>query len=215
MEFSSNVLKHYLKNVYFISGTGCGGKSTMSKIISEKYGFILYNQHQVAKKHNGIANSQNQPAMTKKFLNWGEYYNRQPIEYQEWLSSFSNEELEMILLDLIFLSQNKKVIVDIHISPKTVLTFTDYNRIAFLLAPPELVVNDYFKREDHRKTYDRIQKLKNPEKTFENMNNMLVYATEKTIREVSDSSLFYLIRNQNSTIQNTLVKLERHFGLIK
>ena len=30
------------KNVYIIGGNACSGKSTMSKLIAEKYGFILY-----------------------------------------------------------------------------------------------------------------------------------------------------------------------------
>jgi len=37
-----NVLRKYLENVYIIGGNACSGKSTMSKLIAEKYGFILY-----------------------------------------------------------------------------------------------------------------------------------------------------------------------------
>lgn len=215
MNISNNVLKYYLKNVLFLSGTGCGGKSTMSKIISEKYGFTLYNQHQVAKVHKKIANETNQPAMSKKFLGWDEYFNRNPVEYHKWLIDSGEEDLEMILLDLIVLSQQKKVIVDIHVTPKKALEFANYNNIAFLIADPELVTADYFNREDHKKTYERISKLPNPKKTFDNMTDMLIYATNKTINEVYDSSLFYIKRDEQSNVQDTLIKLERHFGLCK
>jgi len=40
MEISNRLLKHYLKNVYFINGTAYAGKSTMVKMLSEKYGLI-------------------------------------------------------------------------------------------------------------------------------------------------------------------------------
>lgn len=38
MIFQDNVIKEYLKNVYFITGTPCGGKTTISRALGEKYG---------------------------------------------------------------------------------------------------------------------------------------------------------------------------------
>ena len=37
MNIESNILKYYLRNVYFITGTAYAGKSTMVKMLSEKY----------------------------------------------------------------------------------------------------------------------------------------------------------------------------------
>ena len=42
MIFQDNVIKEYLKNVYFITGTPCGGKTTVSRALVEKYGFELF-----------------------------------------------------------------------------------------------------------------------------------------------------------------------------
>ena len=42
MIFQDNVMKEYLKNVYFITGTPCGGKTTLSRALAEKYGFELF-----------------------------------------------------------------------------------------------------------------------------------------------------------------------------
>ena len=42
MIFQDNVIKEYLKNVYFITGTPCGGKTTVSRALAEKYGFELF-----------------------------------------------------------------------------------------------------------------------------------------------------------------------------
>lgn len=39
MKIENNIIKHHLKNVYFIGGTACGGKTTISKVLAEKYGF--------------------------------------------------------------------------------------------------------------------------------------------------------------------------------
>ena len=37
MKIANNILKHYLKNVYFITGTAYSGKSTMVKMLAERY----------------------------------------------------------------------------------------------------------------------------------------------------------------------------------
>lgn len=40
MNIEDNILKSYLKNVIFISGLACGGKSTMAKALADKYGLF-------------------------------------------------------------------------------------------------------------------------------------------------------------------------------
>lgn len=40
MIIENNKLKHYLKNVYFITGTAYAGKSAMTKMLAEKYSLI-------------------------------------------------------------------------------------------------------------------------------------------------------------------------------
>ena len=42
MIFQDNIMKEYLKNVYFITGTPCGGKTTVSRALAEKYGFEFF-----------------------------------------------------------------------------------------------------------------------------------------------------------------------------
>jgi len=40
MIINNAILKHYLKNVMFINGTSYAGKSTMVKMLADKYGLI-------------------------------------------------------------------------------------------------------------------------------------------------------------------------------
>ncbi len=40
MNIKNNVIKNYLSNVYFINGTAYAGKSTMCKLLSNKYDLI-------------------------------------------------------------------------------------------------------------------------------------------------------------------------------
>ncbi len=40
IQISDNLIKHYLQNVYFINGHSCAGKSTMVKMLAERYDMI-------------------------------------------------------------------------------------------------------------------------------------------------------------------------------
>ena len=40
MKIENNIIKHYLQNVYFITGTAYAGKSTAVRMLAEKYGMI-------------------------------------------------------------------------------------------------------------------------------------------------------------------------------
>ena len=42
MIFQDNIIKEYLRNVYFISGTPCGGKTTITRALGEKYNIPVY-----------------------------------------------------------------------------------------------------------------------------------------------------------------------------
>lgn len=40
IEIESNILRYYLRNVYFINGTAYAGKSTMVAMLTEKYHMV-------------------------------------------------------------------------------------------------------------------------------------------------------------------------------
>ena len=41
MEIANNILKHYLRNVYFITGTAYAGKSNTAKMLADRYHMVL------------------------------------------------------------------------------------------------------------------------------------------------------------------------------
>ena len=40
IQISDNLIRHYLRNVYFINGHSYAGKSTMVRMLAERYGMI-------------------------------------------------------------------------------------------------------------------------------------------------------------------------------
>ena len=57
MKIENNILKHYLKNVYFITGTAYAGKSTTVKMLAERYDMICCgeNYHMAAPNTSEVA----------------------------------------------------------------------------------------------------------------------------------------------------------------
>lgn len=45
MNISENILKYNLKNVFFLTGTACAGKTTMRHALAEKHGFVFFNSN--------------------------------------------------------------------------------------------------------------------------------------------------------------------------
>ncbi len=55
IQISDNLIKHYLRDVYFINGHSYAGKSTMVKMLSERYDMIFCgeNYHDPSSIGNG------------------------------------------------------------------------------------------------------------------------------------------------------------------
>jgi len=90
---------------------------------------------------------------------------------------------------------------------------SDYSRIACLLAPGELVIRDYYARDDHRDRAERIQSLKEPEKKFETQYELFRIWAKETAEEARKHNLFSIMRSEESTVESMLKMLEKHFSL--
>lgn len=220
MNIAENILKHSLQNVYFLAGTGCGGKTTMARELSKKYGFIHFNDNwneDIFKVWESLINEKYQPNSAKrKEIDWEKHYSRAVEEFlaDKNDNHGTDEVLEFSIIELIKLSQNNKVIADIWVEDLQFLTeISDYNRIACLLAPGELIIRDYYQREDHIDFTNMLKSLKNSEKAFETQNELFRLGSKQRLEEVQKHKLFYIIRTEESTIEKTLALLESHFGL--
>jgi tRNA uridine 5-carbamoylmethylation protein Kti12 len=219
MNIANNILKHNLKNVYFLSGTACGGKTTMAKELSKKYGFYHYDDNYHTDDFltfDSICNKVYQPACAKQStrnLDWDGYFNRSVEEADKTSRETYLEYLEYALIDLIKLSKDNFIIADLHLPISLAKEITDYNKVAFLVTNPENVVKDYYKRDDHSDIYDLIMTLKDPQKSLDNLHAQLEYGTKRVLAEIYRSNMFYITRDENSTVENTLLLLEKHFGL--
>lgn len=61
MQIANNILRHYLRNVYFITGTAYAGKSTTVKMLAEQYGMRCCGEIYHAAVSDIIATPDQQP----------------------------------------------------------------------------------------------------------------------------------------------------------
>lgn len=214
----SNILKYIFRNIYFINGTAYAGKSTMVKMLAEKYDGICCgeNYHDI---FMDAINIENQPNLSyfDTMKNWQEFVNRTPEEYEHWIIGCGEEASDLEIVRLIQLVDcGKKIFVDTNISTEKLREISDYHHVAIMLAPQSVSVERFFDREDEEKQFilEQIQKAENPEKTMKNYRECLALVNSVDKYHAFEESVFFtLIRDDERTLEQTLEILEKHFNL--
>ncbi|MBQ6805918.1 MAG: AAA family ATPase [Lachnospiraceae bacterium] len=215
MIFQDNVIKEYLKNVYFVTGTPCGGKTTISRELAKRHNLLVYDIDEQFANHKKISNSVFQPSMNKVFKDADEFFGRTVEEYKKWLIDNTREQLDFVLLDLIRLSQNQIVLCDCHLTVEEAEKFTEPSRIVFLIKEPSNLVDDYCNRPDHQGFSDFINSTSDTEKAKAICNETLKSLNEKRCNDIKESDYYWIERTPKSTVDETVGKVERHFGFAK
>lgn len=215
MIFQDNVIKEYLKNVYFITGTPCGGKTTISRELAKRHNLLVYDIDEQFGKHQKNSNPTFQPSMNKVFKDADEFFGRTVEEYKKWLIDNTREQLDFVLLDLIYLSQNQIVLCDCHLTVEEAEKFTEPSRIVFLIKEPSDLVDGYCNRSDHQGFSDFINSASDTEKAKAICNATLKSLNEKRCNDIKNSDYAWIERTPKSTVDETVGKVERHFGFVK
>ena len=214
MIFQDNVIKEYLKNVYFITGTPCGGKTTISRELAKRHNILVYDIDEQFAKHQKISSSDFQPSMNKVFRNADAFFGRTVEEYKKWLIDNTREQLDFVLLDLIRLSQNQIVLCDCLLTVEEADKLTETSRTVFLIKEPSNLVDDYCNRSDHQGFSDFINSTSDTEKAKAVCNATVKSLNEKRCNDIKESNYFWVERTENSTVDETVRKVEQHFDLV-
>ena len=220
IQISDNLIRHYLRNVYFINGHSYAGKSTMVRLLSERCGMI----HCGENYHDAFPREKldrwKQPGLCyfDTMSGWPEWLNQTPAEHYRWTTQVSQECIELEILELIRLAAGgDKVIVDTNIPPDVLRAISDYDHVAIMLCdPPDIAKEKFFDRDDPDKKfmYDQIQQCPDPEATLANFNAWAAYHPPLDI-DWAHTGFFSITRSDfvNDTREEVLAKLAAHFKL--
>ncbi len=221
MKIENNILKHYLKNVYFITGTAYAGKSTAVKMLAERYDMVFCGENYHCSVSDIVASPDVQPDMcfTKNLADWKKFVTRSPEEYERWIYSVGKEAAEFEVAELIAVSRDRKVIVDTNIPIDVLKEISDYNRVAVMLSPQSMSVERFFDRDDPEKQFilSVIESCENSDEVMENYRKGLALInSKKHYDEYADSGFFTVVRqdNEKDTREEVCDIIARHFGLI-
>lgn len=207
-----------LNNVYFINGTAYAGKSTMVRLLAQKYDGIACEENY----HDRLL-PELDPAefpclcYSRDLQDWHDFIRRSPEEYEAWFDGVTAEceILELrILADLA--NQGKSVFVDTNIRPETLKTISDSEHVLIMLAEPEISVLRFFERPDREKQflYRLISEETDPEKAMENYRQglMRINSRERYDRFLH-SGFSVITRDEQRSAEQTLKLVEQAFGL--
>ena len=220
MEIQNNILKHYLRNCYFITGTAYAGKSTMCKMLAEKYGMIHCEENYNMDTILSVVTQEQQPNLNyfNTMSGWQEYVSRTPEEFERWFNGTSEEVTGFEIAELIRVSAKQKVIVDTNISCEVLKEIATENHVAVMISPQSMSVERFFDRGDEEKQFllSVIEKSPEPEKTLQNFKECIARINSRKYYDMfKNSGFFTLIREDDGrdTKAEVLEKLAKHFGL--
>ena len=221
MEISNSILKHYLKNVYFITGTAYAGKSTAVRMLAERYGMICCGENYHMAVSELLATPETHPDLcyNKMLTDWKDFVTRTPEEYERWIYGVGREAAEFEVAELIAISQSRQVVVDTNIPPDILREISDYDHVAVMLSPQSMSVERFFDRDDPEKRFllNVIESCENADEVMENYRRGLARINSREhYDEYADSGFFTLVREAGDadTREEVLQKVARHFGLI-
>jgi hypothetical protein len=220
LPISCNILKHYLRNVYFINGHSYAGKSTMVKMLAERYDMIPCgeNYHLDAFPESEWSRFE-QPSMwfLPGKVGWDAWLNMSPEEHWRWIQAGACEAAEIEIVECIHqAASGKKVIVDTNIPPGVLREISDYNHVAMMAGIPEIANKRFFDRDDPEKKLmlEQIKLCEDPEATLANFNAWADYKPPVDIDwEYTGFFTYKRTDYEMDTREEVLRILAEHFGL--
>ncbi len=208
------------KNAYFINGTAYAGKSTMVKLLAEKYNGIACEENY----HNRLLpelDKKEFPGLTytRDLEDWHDFIRRTPDEYEAWIRRTS-KECEILELEILeeLRTQEKPVFVDTNISIETLKTVAEHDHVLIMLADPEISVRRFFERPDRDKQflYQLIMEEPDPEYALDNFRHCLMRInTRENYERLLNSGFSVILRDESRSVEETLALAEKAFGLYK
>ena len=221
IQLSGNLIRHYLQNVYFINGHSCAGKSTMVKLLAQRYGMICCgeNYHDAFPREKLSRWAQPGLCYFDTMSGWEEWLNMTPEEHWNWTEQVSRECVEIEILELVKLSaEGKKIIVDTNIPADILREISDYRHVAVMLCdPPDACATRFFDREDPEKQFmlEQIKRCRDPEATLKNFSAWTLYhPPEETDWQHTGFFTYTRTDFESDTREEALRILAEHFGFL-
>lgn len=220
-QYDTKYLKEQFKNVKFIIGTAYAGKSTMIKMLSEKYNGIMCGENFSGEFFSEYgASLETHPNLCYTDTHsMDEFVNRSPEEYYNWLRGCEMEATPIEIWHILRLTEeypNKYIFVDTSIPMEVLKEITDYNNIIVMLSDQSMSVDRFFDRSDYEKNiiFRAIKNSQDPDATMKNYREILIKNNGiERYNYFLNSGLFVFKRNDSYSLKQTMDILAKQFNL--
>jgi hypothetical protein len=201
-----------LARVYWISGSVCAGKTTVSSIIAERNGWNAYHADEWEDAHRERATPETHPTYHAVSRITGDDLWLRPLEEQIRTDQVgADEELDLILDDAAeLLSENgKPLLIDGYIRPSRLLPLLPSKKHAFYLIATEHFLLEQYKRRPW--IHDVLAKTTDKQKAWDNWMKRDLAAARSLQNEASENDMQFLNVDESRSINETVELIERHF----
>ena len=220
MTIENNILRYYLRNVYFITGTAYAGKSTTVKKLAERYKMVFCGENYHIPIMEKVAQPDLQPdsCYLRDLADWKDFVTRSPEEYARWIRNSAVETAGSEIAELISLARDRKVIADTNIPLDMLKEISDYDHVAVMLSPQSMSVERFFDRDDPDKQFilSVIESCDDHDAVMENYRQGLALINSKErYDEFANSGFFTVVRegSDKDTREEVCDRIAEHFGL--
>ena len=207
------------ENAYFINGNAYAGKSTVARLLADKYGGILCEENYHDALLPGL-DEKEFPCLTytRDLEDWHDFIRRTPEEYEAWYDGVSKEceILELRILEDLC-GRGRPVFVDTNIFPETLKSVALPRHVLIMLADPGISVKRFFERPDREKQflYRLITEEKDPDSAMENFRRCLARInSHERYERFLNSGFNVIIRDESRSAEQTLALAEKALGLV-
>lgn len=210
-----------MTEIYYIIGNAYAGKSTMVRLLAERFGGIACEENYHERLTDRRLDREEFPCLCymRDLRDWREFIRRTPEEYAKWLDGTA-KECEILELEILegLKEQERRIFVDTNISIETLKRISDLEHVLVMLADPEISVSRFFERPDREKQflYRLLTEEPDPDAAMDNFREMLkmVNSRERYDRFLN-SGFKVLLRDDSRTVEETLEIAAKMLGLLK
>ena len=135
------------RNVFFILGCPCAGKTTVAKILTQRYNMFLLSGDERRFDYYKHADKEKHKYMT---MDASSFWDWSLDEMVDWERGVISEQTQMIIEELNRLSKERDIVLfEGMMDIKYLLSVADRNHIVYLTVDRQICEKDFFGRGDH------------------------------------------------------------------
>ena len=205
--------KHKLENVFWLGGSPCAGKSSISEIIASRFGLDVYHVDEAFEAHAQHFDPLRHPALTKWLKSsWNQRW-MQPTEnlLQDVIACY-REHFTLVLEDIFSLPKRKSLLVEgTALLPAQVASVLLRPSHAIWLIPTADFQRTHYAKRDWITSV--LAQCSEPEVAFHNWMERDIRFARWIEAEASATHLTLLRVDGNRTIEQNADAVARHFQL--